>query len=157
MPGVLGYLDGSYRFATGTWDIAGPGGAPWLLDGFGPPQRFEQHPYRWTTAARADVLVPMLMPEPHRVTVPIAANIAAGDKLDVIVRCNGAIVANAAIGPTWTTLTFDTDGRLGENEISFEAAVAPHRAMLRRDAPMPPMPPARVGVAIGPFRVALPR
>jgi len=155
VPGVLGYLDGSYRHATGVWDIAGDGGAPWLLDGFGPPQRDAGHHWRWTTAEHADLLVPLLMPEPHRITIPIAANTAS--TLDVTVRCNGTEVAHAQVGPTWTTLVFDTDGALGENRVEIEAAVAPYALARTGAAPAPPPTPEPVGVAIGPLLVALPQ
>jgi hypothetical protein len=148
VPGVLGYLDGSYRRATAVWDIAGPGGAPWLLDGFGPSQRDPTTHWRWTTAERADFLVPLLMPEPHRITMPIAAN----GTIDVTVRCNGAVVATSRIGPSWTTLTFDTDGTLGETRIEIDAPIAPYRIAQR-----PPLVPEEVGVAIGPLRLALPQ
>lgn len=155
VPGVLGYEDGSYRTATATWNLSNAGGAPYLLDGWGPPQA-QGRAWRWTTAASADALLPLLMPEPHRVTVPIAANAAPGEVIDVIVRCNGAEVARTQAGATWTSITFDTDGTIGHNVITFEASVRPYQIAASPDAPAAPPRPGPVGVAVGPWRVALP-
>ncbi len=158
VPGVLGYQDGSYKLATGTWNQAGPGGAPYLLDGWGPPQRDAGPPprlFRWTTARRAELLLPLLMPEPHRVTMPIAANVGPGEKLEVEVQCNGASVARASIGSSWTTITFDTDGTIGSNEIAIIANVAPYR-LPPGASPTPALGSLAVGVAVGPLGVALP-
>jgi len=111
--------------------------------------------WRWTTAEHAALLFPMLLPEPHRITMPIIANVRAGDTLEVTVRENGRVIANSVVGPAWTTLVFDTDGRVGDNEITVEAPLQPYRLLDVAHAPtMPgPMP---VGVAIGSWRVALP-
>ncbi|MCW5808959.1 MAG: hypothetical protein KIT31_41790 [Deltaproteobacteria bacterium] len=156
VPGVLGYEDGSYRRATASWNLAGPGGAPYLLGGYGPPQRAGGIELRWTTSERAEALLPILMPEPHRVTMPIAANVAPGETLDVTVSCNGREVARARVGDRWTNLTFDTTGDLGENRIVVESAVAPYHP--RTSLPMIPPPPdgASAGVAIGVWRIGLP-
>lgn len=151
VPGVLGYQDGSYRRATAVWDLAGPGGAPYLLDGWGPPQRDAERRWRWTTAARAEALLPVLMPEPHRITLPIAASAAPGETVDVAISCNGTEVARAAIGAAWTTLVFDTDGSLGTNVIAIAAAPRPHAG-----GPAPPPGAPAIGVAVGPWGVALP-
>jgi hypothetical protein len=159
VPGVLGYQDGSYKLANGTWNQAGPGGAPYLLDGWGPPQRDAgppSQPFRWTTDDRAEMLLPLLMPEPHRITMPIVANVTAGEHLDVEVLCNGASVARASVGGAWTTITFDTDGAIGSNEIAIVAKAWPYR-LPPHSSPAPPPGVAVVGVAIGPLHVALPR
>lgn len=148
VPGVLGYEDGSYRRATATWNALDP---RYLLDGFGDPQRAAGRAYRWTTADEARLLVPLLMPEPHRITIPIAANAGPGEQIEVGIACNGAPVVRARVGAGWTQLTFDTDGAVGENEILIEATARPYRG-----GPPPPPGAAAVGVAIGAFRVALP-
>lgn len=154
VPGVLGYQDGSYRAATATFDHAAGSGAPYLLDGWGPPQRLPPRRWRWTTAPRAELLLPLLMPEPHRIAMPIAANAAPGETVDVEVWCNGVRVAQQAVGPGWTTLAFDTDGEVGSSTIAVVARVAPYRmagaGVPWRLAGLP------VGVAVGPLRVGLP-
>ena len=154
-PPFIGYIDGSYRRARALWNVPHEGMEPYLLGGWGPPQGDTAKLWRWTTAERATVLLPLLMPEPHRITMPIIANVRAGDTLDVTVLENGRPIASSVIGPTWTTLVFDTDGRVGDNEITIEAPVHPYRLLDVPSAPaMPgPMP---VGVAIGTWRVALP-
>jgi hypothetical protein len=142
VPGVLGYEDGSYRRARATWNLAGPGGDPYLIDGYGPPQRAGALEFRWTTGARSEALLPILM-------------------LEVTVSCNGNEVARAPIGASWTTLAFDTDGAIGENRIVIEAAIAPYRIVPGAGAasavpPPPAMPETPVGVALAPWRIALP-
>ncbi|HEV7555017.1 MAG TPA: hypothetical protein VGO00_06180 [Kofleriaceae bacterium] len=150
VPGVLGYQDGSYRKATASWNIAGPGGEPFLLRGFGPPQHDRQRAFRWIVDDRGDFLLPILMPEPHRITVPIAANAAPGEQVDVEISYNGDSVARATIGPSWTTMVFDTDGSLGENVVTIEARAVDYRGG-------PPAPASgTASVAIGPMQVALP-
>jgi hypothetical protein len=158
VPGVLGYQDGSYKRATGTWNQAGPGGAPYLLDGWGPPQTEAgrpPRPFRWTTAERAEMLLPLLMPEPHRITMPIAANVPPGEQLDVEILCNGELVSRTSVGGAWTTITFDTDGEIGSNVIALLTKVAPYR-LPAGGSPAPPAKPLAIGVAVGPLRVALP-
>jgi hypothetical protein len=151
VPGVLGYEDGSYRRVTASWNIAGPGGAPYLVSGFGPSQKDGAHTFRWTTSDRAEVLLPLLMPEPHRITIPIAANAGAGETIDVTISVNGEVAARAAIGAAWTTMVLDTDGRVGETSLVIEASVRPYRG-----GPPAMKQPAPVGVAVEAFRVALP-
>jgi hypothetical protein len=155
VPGVLGYSDGSYRKATATWNAIDE---RYLLDGFGPLQRAGPRSWRWTTATSATLIVPLLMPEPHRITMPIAANAGPGESLFVQVTCNGTLVAQALVRAEWTAITFDTDGSLGENEITIVAVARPYRAVSGAAGPVVPPPPTAlpVGVAIGPLRVALP-
>ena len=155
VPPVLGYIDGSYRRATARWDWVGPGGEPYILGGLGPPQALDRprRTFRWTTAPRAELLVPLLAPEPHRLTLSIAANAAPGETIDVRVLANGSEVARAAVGPEWTTLAFETDGSVGHNEIAIEARVAPYVA---GSAVPPPANPVPIGVALGVLHVALP-
>ena len=155
VPGVLGYEDGSYRRATGTWNLTNAGGAPYLLEGWGPPQA-QGRSWRWTTARAARALLPLLMPEPHRITIPLAANAAPGELVEVLVRCNGAEVGRLPVGSSWTSITFDTDGTIGHNVITLEAEVRPYRASAGPDAPGPPPRAVPVGVAVGPWHVALP-
>lgn len=169
VPPVLGYIDGSYRKVSETWDEAGGGGASWLLDGWSKPQAVAKRKWRWTTASSATMLLPLLMPEPHRITMPIAANAAPGTTVAVTVKVNGEAVAHADVGPTWQTVVFDTDGTVGDNEIEIDAEVAPYRIVappsplttshtptVSTDFPTAPPNSIAVGVAIGPFRVALP-
>jgi hypothetical protein len=149
VPGVLGYADGSYRRATATWNVLDE---RYILGGLDAPvQRAPGRTWRWTTREQATVLVPLLMPEPHRITIPIAANARAGEVVFVQVSYNGQIVARALVGPSWTTLAFDSDGQIGENTVVIEAAVGAPRG-----GPPAPAGVDAIGVAIGPFRIALP-
>jgi len=157
VPGVLGYQDGSYRAATATWNALD---ARYVLGGLGPVQREGGRSWRWTTAPEARLLLPLLMPEPHRITIPIAANAPAGGRARVEISCNGRRVAEAQVGGAWTTISFDTDGRVGESVVAIAAEVAPYRAGEAgagvAAAPSAPPDGGPVGVAIGPVRVALP-
>jgi hypothetical protein len=156
VPSVLGYIDGSYRRASQVWNQAGDGGKNWLLDGWGPPQRSGPRAWRWTTAKTATMLLPLLMPEPHRIAMPIAANVGPGAALDVTVWCNGARVATARVGASWQDVTFDTDGTVGDNEIAIVAEVAPYRIADATAAIAAHPKGVSVGVAVGPLRVGLP-
>lgn len=173
VPAFLGYVDGSYKFATGTWHLTDGNANRYLLQGWGPAWRPPAKPaapghaqpnvphWRWTTAASASALLPILLPEPHRITVPMFANAPADAPLAVVVRCNGAIVATAKVGPAWTNVTFDTDGSLGENVITIEAPVAapqapPSDAPPALDTPVAIDSTTPIGVAMRPWHVALP-
>ncbi len=146
-PGVLGYEDGSYRHATAKWGWGGP----WIISGLGPTQHDGATAYRWTTDAHAEALLPILMPEPHRVTLPIAANAAPGETVDVTISCNGDVVAHASVGPAWTDVTFDTDGSIGDNDIEIASTPRPWRGGVPA-----PAEGGDVGVAIGVAHLALP-
>jgi hypothetical protein len=148
VPGVLGYEDGSYRRVSATWNAIDE---RYVVDGFGPLQRAGGRSWRWTTGDSATLLVPLLMPEPHRITMPIAANAAAGEPLYVQINCNGKLVATAFVRAGWSSITFDTDGSVGETAIEIVAAVRPYRGSVAA-APGG----VAVGVAVGPLRVALP-
>jgi hypothetical protein len=148
VPGVLGYEDGSYRKATATWNAIDE---RYVVDGFAAAQRQGSKTWRWTTRDSATLLVPLLMPEPHRITMPIAANAAVGEPLYVQINCNGKLVATAFVRADWTTIAFETDGSVGENVIEIVAAVRAPRGTVAQ-APGEP----EIGVAVGPLRVALP-
>ncbi|MBS1120955.1 MAG: hypothetical protein H6Q90_3183 [Deltaproteobacteria bacterium] len=145
VPGVLGYNDGSYRKATATWNALDE---RYLLGGWSAQQREAGRSFRWTVSDTASLLVPLLMPEPHRMTMPIRANAAPGERLYVQIACNDRVVAETFVGAEWTTVAFETDGRIGENEVTIVANVRPAR--------MASGPKVPVGVAIGPVRVSLP-
>ena len=75
--------------------------------------------------------------------------ILIGERAYVQIRCNGEVVAHGLIGPDWTTLSFLTDGSIGEQRITVEAWARPYRGG-------PPAGAGDVGVAVAAFRVALP-
>lgn len=160
VPGVLGYIDGTYRAVRSTWGVAAAGGAPYVLDGFGAPQSSAAggtaHAWRWTTAASATTLLPLLMPEPHRVTVPIAANVPPGVTMPVVVRCNGREVLRTVVGADWTTIAFLTDGLVGDNVLVFEGVPLPYFAKATESAPAAPVARVPVALAVGNFGISLP-
>jgi hypothetical protein len=157
VPALAGYIDGSYRAATATWNALDE---RYVLGGLGPVQRGGGRSWRWTIAPEARLLLPQHLPEPHRITVPIAANVPAGERARVTISCNGRRVAEEQVGGAWTTISFDTDGRVGESVIAIAAELAPPRAgEAGTDAAAAPAAPpggGPVGVAIGPFGVRLP-
>lgn len=150
VPGVLGYEDGSYRNARAIWDFVPADAAPYLLGGFGPPEHDGPRKYRWTVGERAAMFLPQLMPEPHQVTMPIAANAAPGETVTVVVRFDGDEVARASVGPQWTSITFDTSSAIGERTLSIEATPRPYRGGPKATVTGP------VGVAVGPLTLGLP-
>jgi hypothetical protein len=157
VPGVLGYQDGSYRNAVATWNLTDDGGTPYLLGGYGPPQTGEGKRWRWTVEPRASALLPILMPEPHRITIPLFANASRDQQLPVVIRANGNVVADVKLGPGWTPVTFDTDGSVGENVIDIECTPRPYLVTPGSSQSPAALPSATpVGVAVGPWTVALP-
>ena len=126
VPPFLGYIDGSYRLTTGIWDLTDGTSTALALHGWAKPQANGKQRWRWTVAKRATALLPLLIPEPHRITIPMFANAAPGATQTVVVRCNGAIVAQTDVADHWTTVTFDTDGRVGESVITIDAIPMPY-------------------------------
>ena len=179
VPAFLGYLDGSYRMTTGVWNLTDGSSADLALHGWAKPQYNGQQRWRWTIAKRATALLPMLIPEPHRITIPMFANVAPGSTQTVVVRCNDVIVAQTDIADQWTNVSFDTDGRVGDSVISIDALPLPYQLHNAPATPAPvtasptadisttsptsavpaptPLPTAAlVAIAIGPATVALP-
>jgi len=144
VPPFLGFSDGSYRRAVGTWDVVAR--ARFVLGGFGPTGQGAGRRWRWTTAPRAEVLLPLLVPERHRVTIPMAANAAPGETVPVEVWWNGRRVAHVALGAAWTDVVFDTDAGLGEGTVTITSEIRPPRLT---GTPALPAPTVPVGVAVG--------
>jgi hypothetical protein len=159
-PPPLGYNDGSYRKVTTNWWPSDD----FLIEGWAKGQAAGGKKWRWTTQRSARFLIPILLPEPHQITAPVAANVGPGQTAEVVVRVDGDEVARAQVGPAWTTITFLTPGdSVGEREITFEAAPVPYQIGAEPGAvagtvPVPPVKPAGVpvGVAVGPLHLALP-
>ena len=75
VPGVLGYLDGSYRRATAQLGHRRRWWRAVAARRVRPAAARSDHALAVDRPpSRADLLVPLLMPEPHRITMPIAAN-----------------------------------------------------------------------------------
>ncbi|MGN6110562.1 MAG: hypothetical protein ACTHU0_36005, partial [Kofleriaceae bacterium] len=158
VPPVLGYEDGSYRRHTAVFNQVVATGAPYLLDGWGPTQQLPapaRQAWRWTTAPRAGLLLPLLMPEPHRIRMTVAANVAPGQTIELEVWCNGTRVATQRVGAHWVSFTFDTDGTVGHNEIELVAPVAPYQ-VADPTGPLAPPTATPVGVAVAPLFVSMP-
>ena len=148
VPPFLGFIDGSYRRAVGTWDLIAR--ARFVLGGFGPTGQGPGRRWRWTTAPRAQALLPLLVPEPHRITIPMAANAAPGETVPVEVWWNDRRVARVALGAAWTDVVFDTDAALGEGTVTIVSEVRPPRITGTAALPAPMVP---VGVAVGTWRI----
>ncbi len=125
------------------WKQRGHAGlaAPYVVAGFGPSLP-AVHPFRWTTAATATLLVPNLMPYGQRVTLWLAP----GGATHATVSWNGDIVAAVDLGPGWTAVGFDLpDIALHTNELTVEALPALATG-IPADFGVPAEP---VGVAVG--------
>jgi hypothetical protein len=135
-----------------SWNLGGGGATPYILRGFGPPTNGPGRSIRWTTARRAEVLVPNLLPSPQRLSWWVAPNAPAdGAPVDVIVRWNGEVVVRASLPAVSATdtrmLEWDIEGDVGLNVLSIEAALHPPAGIGGEWKP-----PNPAGVAIGALR-----
>jgi hypothetical protein len=112
-------MDGRWRQQTGKWNLAGRGGAPYLLEGFGPTEQGDR-PFRTTTARRARALVPNLIPAAQRFTLWLAPGAATHAR----VRYDGELVADVELQPGWQPIVFErADPPVGSNELWIESDV----------------------------------
>ncbi|HVV83877.1 MAG TPA: hypothetical protein VHE35_12470 [Kofleriaceae bacterium] len=133
-------MTGGWRTQHGTWNLAGGGGAPYLLEGFGPTQQGDRA-FRWTTAGRARAIVPNLIPEGERYTVWLAP----GGAHHVRVAYAGRVVADVDLAPGWNAVSFELrDPPTGSNELVLDSTVGP-----ALDGPLPRPPLGLAGVAVG--------
>jgi hypothetical protein len=151
--------DNTWRQQTGRWNLAGGGGTPYLLEGFGPTQTAAR-PFRWTTAPRARALVPNLVPAAQRFSVWLAPG---GDR-HVRLRYEGTVVADVDLVPGWQRVSFEIAAPpVGSNELWIETAPAPlppdpgaGAAAGATAGALPPLPRGGpVGVAVGVVEVAI--
>ena len=138
-------MTGGWRTQKGTWNLAGGGGAPYLLEGFGPTQ-FGDRPFRWTVAGHARALVPNLIPAGQRFTVWLAP----GGAHHVRLRFAGALVADVELVAGWNPVTFAVAATpTGSNELIIDSDLGP-----ALDGPLPRPPLGLAGVAIGVVEVS---
>lgn len=140
--------DNRFYAQRGIWSIGAPLLAPYLISGWSPSQPpVAGRSFRFTTAERAVVLVPNLLPDPQRMTLWLAS--AGGGR--VVVKWNGELVASSTIGASWTAVSFALDNvGVGTNELSLESDVAP---MAARDGW--PALQQSVGVAVSDLTIEL--
>jgi hypothetical protein len=144
IPGLDSLSDDSLWAQRGIWRIPGGDIEPYLVHGFSRPVKRDRA-LRWTTRARATLLVPNLLPYGQRLTLWLAP---AGAH-HATVRWNGTVVAEAALAG-WTPVVFDLPHiALHTNELSIEAMPA------RFAPPSGPVPDGPVGVGVGDLEVAL--
>jgi hypothetical protein len=123
----------------GVWRVASPNRAPYLVGGWSAPAKADRA-LRYTTAPRATVLIPNLMPYGQRVTVWLAP---AGTS-HVTLEWNGERVADVELIAGWNAVHFDLpDIEVHTNELSIVATPALFSAA---DWPASAVP---VGVAVG--------
>jgi hypothetical protein len=102
---------------------------------------------RWTTARRAVVMVPNLLPEPMIVRLMVTPNLSPGALTkSVVVRWNGRVVVDRAIAGA-TPLEWTIVGDVGMNDLSIEAAIDPPSVVAGSLGAVEP-----VGVALGELR-----
>jgi hypothetical protein len=147
------YRTGAYRRQRAQWNIPSPGFDRYILGGLGPAQTQERpkRGFRWTLAPRAEVLVPLHLPEAHRITLSLAPNASQGEPLPVTISWNGRTYIERALAPGFTEISFDVpaaDVAVGMNVLAVRARPSPHRRAL--EVPPPPEP-VDVGVAMGPM------
>ncbi len=138
-------MTGGWRTQTGKWNLAGGGGAPYLLEGFGPPMSGDRT-FRWTLAGHARALIPNLIPAGQRYTVWLAP----GGARHVRLRFAGAVVADVDLAPGWNPVAFDVARPpTGSNELVIDSLIGP-----ALDGPLPRPALGLAGVAIGVVDVA---
>jgi hypothetical protein len=139
LDGNLLMSDG-WRVQTGRWNLPVAGAEPYLLAGFGPPQRGDR-PFRWTIAGRARALVPNLIPADQRYQVWLGPGGARRVRLTLA----GRRVADVELAPGWTPVSFELrDPPVGSNELVIESELGP-----ALDGPLPRPPLGVAGVAVG--------
>lgn len=108
---------GTWRKQKGTWDLASPKRAAYLLDGFGPIDHRER-PFR-STGPRARALVPNLIPAPQRYQLWLAP----GASHHVRLRWAGTIVVERDLQPGWQLVGWQlAQPGLGSRELAIESA-----------------------------------
>jgi hypothetical protein len=142
VPGLDDFLDGSWQKQRAVWDPADGGRAPFLLRGWGPIVKAAggERRYRWTTAPRAEMLVPLLMPD----GVKIAVWVHPGAARAVRLVWDDQVVAAPALTGGWQLIGFSLPRpQAGTHRLAIESDVGPAPAGA---LPVPAMP---VGVAVG--------
>lgn len=115
------YWRGTYRRSRATWPLATA--ERFVVSGFGRLEKDGARPFRTVTAGRGVALVPLLLPEAHRFTLPVAPVGAATP--EVVIRWNDTERARQVAGPGWTDVVFDVpaaDIDVGVNTLEIEAA-----------------------------------
>lgn len=109
------YDDGRYRAHRETWKLARPWGDRFIVRGLGPATTDS---LRWSreVSDEAVVLVPILLPERHRFTLPVRGS--------AVIRWNGEEIRELAGSPAtgWRDLTWDADVHVGMNELVIDAS-----------------------------------
>jgi hypothetical protein len=147
MPSAQSLRSDAVYAERGAWRIGYPKAEPYLIGHWSASHTGDDKPMRWTVSPRVTVLVPILMPEPHRFTLTLAP----GGSRDVTVRWDGQIVARGPLRDGWQHVVFDVmDVSVGEHELTLEATPAPFAP--RDGWPRPRLP---VGVAVNLLELAL--
>ena len=145
---VITYTRASIRGHAAQWNLGGPRAEPYLLGGFGPSRMGPGRAIRWTTARRAEALVPNLLPDRMTVSVWVRPNLAPGVVVKpIVVRWNGDVVAQATLEAGPTVLRWSIAGDVGDNVIAIEAPLDP-----ATDVEGLPRPDGPAGVAVGELR-----
>jgi hypothetical protein len=144
----MDYTPATIRGQSAQWNLGGPNAQPYLVGGFAPTQVGPGRMVRWTTARRAEVIVPNLLPDRLTVTLWLQPNLAPGVVgKPLVVRWNGDVVVRATLGAGPTTVSWTIAGDVGDNLLSIDAPL---------DAPTPtaglPTATDAVGVAVGEVR-----
>jgi hypothetical protein len=153
-PDLTLYNRGEHTRRSHKWNLPGDGFAPYLIGGFGPGQTDGQHHWRWTTAQRGRLLVPLMVPETHTFKLPVYPNVVPGASVRVRVGFDDEVVIDRELSSGWSDLEFTvpTPG-VGMHELWIDASPRIHVG-----APRPGLPKGIVfvGVAAGPITIGYP-
>ncbi len=139
------YTRASLRGMTADWDLGGGGIEPYVIGGVGPPVPGAGRAVRWTTAPHAAFFVPVLIPQPHRLSLPLTS--ARADQA-VVVRWNDEVMVRATLPVGTTVVSWDVAGPVGLQELAIETAIGPVAA----GSAGAQVPTGSVGVAVGVLR-----
>jgi hypothetical protein len=158
LPTLADLNEGRHQTRQHTWSIAEAAHSPYLVRGFGPPQKEGKQKFRWTVASEAVALVPLFMSDARIVTVTVRPNVGAGDEpMRVELGWNGRVYADRQLGPGSHSIELLVPASglaVGINE--FFVRAEPRTLAVGSVAP-PPRPAGRpVGVAIGRLKLSYP-
>ncbi len=152
-PGNDLLLNGHYRMHRSEFKLNTRGTNRYITGGFAQPQKDpELGSFRWTIAAKASVIVPIRLPEPHVFTLSLTPN--TPDQ-SIVVKLNGTIMVATTLRPGTQTVHFTASMAVlhaGSNVLQLETTLAPPQRAL------PPPPEAdQVGVAVGSLWLTFPK
>lgn len=149
------------------WNIPGVNFEPYLSRGMGPRQQYWPHPdaarkknFRWTTAPRGSVLVPLFLPSAYQFNLQLHGNLGPDDPpVPVTIELNGRVISEHSLPFGWQRILVRAPAehvRRGINVLTFRV---PDVARSRVGPGLPDHPrgaPVGLGVMMMKIQIADP-